>query len=282
VKRIAALLLCLLMVVMLGLTASAKNGAPSGAHFNLNLISVQHPKDMTDTEGGRVIFVLEGKETIITMKKINQFNFMVTDKDATVDGEAEFQIPNPGTEVQDEVYNPETGLNEIIDTGYKIDEYYLYARPLGKPSENVDEVNSSLNLVGGDLNTEVLEGLIEERLIPLYPVGYTFEIEVSDIFFNIIDPLEFTRRKGQSKFQDITSQMMNITVNVKANILVYNELGLLVETLTNEIFTFENVNVFDELFANVFWTYKSNDVKLLQLRFYYTTIPMKGNSGKKK
>ncbi|MBI9012080.1 MAG: hypothetical protein JEZ08_07575 [Clostridiales bacterium] len=66
-----ALLLCIAMMVMLTYTVAAKTGAPSSAHSNLNLISVQHEKDMVDSSGGTVIFVLQDSDTEITMRKTN-------------------------------------------------------------------------------------------------------------------------------------------------------------------------------------------------------------------
>lgn len=280
-KKGITVLLCVAMIVMLTFTVSAKNGAPSGAHFNLNIISVQHEKDMVDSYGGRVIFVLQDDVAEITMRKTNEFKFMVLDKDGT-DGEAMFQIPVPGTEVLDEVVIDDLGNTELVPTGYVIDEYLLYARPLGKPSDTIEELSASLNIIGADLDETRLIELIEEQVSVLYPDGYTFDVSIDSATVEVGELLNFTRKKGQSKFQDITDQMMNITVTVVADITVFDGEGLIFETLLDQEFEFVNVYVFDELFEDVFWNYDNKGLKLLQLRFYYTTVPKKANKGKVK
>ena len=280
-KKGLTLLLCVATIVMFTFAVSANNGAPSGAHFNLNLISVQHEKNMVDSSGGRVIFVLQDDAVEITMSKTKEFNFMVRDKDGT-DGFAEFQIPVPGTEVMNEVFDEVTGITELIGTGYVIDEYLLYARPLGKPSDTLEEMKDSLNIIGANLNQERLIELIEEKLSTQYPDGYTFEISNVSSTVEVGGLVEFKRGKGKSEFNDITSQMMYITVTAVADITVYNEYGVFVKTLPGQIFVFDRVYVFDELFINVFWKYDNKGLKLLQLRFYYTTVPEKTNNGKRK
>lgn len=278
-KKGLTLLLCVAMIVMFTFAVSANNGAPSGAHFNLNLISVQHEKNMVDSYGGRVIFVLENDDVEITMTKTKEFNFMVLDKDGT-DGFAEFQIPVPGTEVLDEVYDEVTGTTELVKTGYVIDEYLLYARPLGKPSDTLEEVKDSLNIIGADLVETRLIELIEEEVSVLYPVDYTFDISIDSAAIEVGELVEFKRRKGKSEFDGITQQMMFITVTAVADITVFDGDGIIVETLVDQIFTFDDVSVFDELFEDVFWKYDNKGLKLLQLRFYYTTVPKKTNKGK--
>ncbi len=88
------------------------NGAPSGPHYNLNIIGV--PKDKTaDMTGGNghVIFVkLSGKTTIL----LSAGDFTVLDANGT-DGTASFQLPNPDPD------------------GDGVTAYSVYARALGKP-----------------------------------------------------------------------------------------------------------------------------------------------------
>jgi hypothetical protein len=89
------------------------NGAPSGKHYNLNLIAVPKAKsaDMTGNNGHR-IFVKEGAKNV----KINltQGDFQVLDANGT-DGSAAFQLPNPDPDCDG------------------ITEYSVYIRALGKP-----------------------------------------------------------------------------------------------------------------------------------------------------
>lgn len=113
------------------------SGAPSGKHFNLNIIGVDKAKnDNTDDEWGgnghRIFVALEGKTKILLSPGDD---FEVLDANGT-DGEASFQLP------------------EDVAT-----EYEVYVRPLGKPGgeaeittcaedpDTGDEVCSTLSTV---------------------------------------------------------------------------------------------------------------------------------------
>ena len=82
--------------------ATTGNGAPSGAHYNLNIIGVANPKSADMSGGGNVIFVgLGTKTTTVTTKILLEQSaatglFEVLDKNGT-DGEAKFSLPLPGT-----------------------------------------------------------------------------------------------------------------------------------------------------------------------------------------
>lgn len=77
------------------------NGAPSGPHYNLNIIGVSRDKSANMSGGGNVIFVGLGTsgETVTTKILLSQTadsTFQVLDKNGT-DGEASFALPAPGT-----------------------------------------------------------------------------------------------------------------------------------------------------------------------------------------
>lgn len=107
------------MSAALGLFASVEwapagttgNGAPSGAHFNLNLISVSKGKT-ADMTGGNRIFVTSGATCKINL---SEGSFAVLDGNGT-DGTAAFQLPNPDPD----------------NDGYT--SYSAYVRGLGKPT----------------------------------------------------------------------------------------------------------------------------------------------------
>ena len=106
-------IMALLLVSTVGSVAATGNGAPSGAHYNLNIIGVPKAKtaDMTNFDG-RTIFVNLGSKGISANSKIllsqsTDGAFHVLDRNAT-DGPASFQLPAPGT-------------------------YTIWARALGKP-----------------------------------------------------------------------------------------------------------------------------------------------------
>jgi hypothetical protein len=126
IKFIGALALCSLIAVScetepvsnLDLTtadlkSSTGNDAPSGAHFNLNIIGMSKEKsaDMTDNNGHRIFVPLEGQTKIML---IEGDDFAVLDANGT-DGRAEFQLPNPDPD------------------GDGVSSYSIYVRALGKP-----------------------------------------------------------------------------------------------------------------------------------------------------
>jgi len=95
--------------------AYAGNGAPSGAHYNLNIIGVKNPKDasLTDTSRHTIFVPLSGNCRI----NLAMGDYQVVDGNCT-DGPAAFQLPNPDPD------------NDGITA------YSVYARALGKPGGN--------------------------------------------------------------------------------------------------------------------------------------------------
>ena len=118
--------------------AFAQNGAPSGAHYNLNIIGVQKNKSASMSGNmGHVIFVpLSGSTKI----KLSEGSYQVLDANGT-DGSASFQLPNPDPD------------------GDGRTSYSVFARALGKPGGSAriatcatdpltgEEVCSTLNYV---------------------------------------------------------------------------------------------------------------------------------------
>ena len=87
------------------------NGTPSGPHYDLNIIGVSNPKQVSNS-GGNVIFVpLNGQCKI----DLSEGDFAVLDNNCTDDGTAAFQLPNPDP------------TNSGTTT------YSVFARALGKP-----------------------------------------------------------------------------------------------------------------------------------------------------
>ena len=91
------------------------NGAPSGAHYNLNIIGMNTKTNDIPQNSGRVIFVkIQGNTRILL---IEGDDYLVLDQNGT-DGVAEFQLPNP---------DPDGDGTTV---------YSVFARALGKPSGN--------------------------------------------------------------------------------------------------------------------------------------------------
>ena len=106
------------------------NGAPSGAHYSLNIIGVSKAKnpDM-GTAGGNVIFVNLGTKDgapvttkILLDQSANAGEFAVLDKNGT-DGEAQFSLPLPGT-------------------------YTIWARALGTPGGHAKITTCATDITG--------------------------------------------------------------------------------------------------------------------------------------
>jgi hypothetical protein len=99
------------------LNATTGNGAPSGAHYTLNIIGVPKDKSPNLTGGsGHRIFVDLGRtgEAANTRINLTEGDFAVTDANGT-DGVAGFQLPNPDPDLD--------GTTS----------YSVYVRALGKP-----------------------------------------------------------------------------------------------------------------------------------------------------
>ncbi len=86
------------------------NGAPSGTHYNLNVIGVPKGKTASISSGNRIFVPLSGTCRVA----LSMGSFSVLDGNCT-DGQAAFQLPNP----------------DPTATGTFT--YSVWARPLGKP-----------------------------------------------------------------------------------------------------------------------------------------------------
>jgi len=107
------------------------NGAPSGTHFDLNIIGVSHGKNANaNLASGNVIFVGLGTRDVAVTTKILLSQsapgvFEVLDKDGT-DGEASFSLPAPGS-------------------------YTVWARALGTPGGKAKITTCATNLSLSDV-----------------------------------------------------------------------------------------------------------------------------------
>ena len=96
-------------------SSTTGNGAPSGPHYDLNIIGVPKDKtaDMTGDNGHRIFVDLSGTTKIL----LSPGDFQVLDANGT-DGVASFQLPNPDPS--------NSGTTK----------YSVWARALGKPGGN--------------------------------------------------------------------------------------------------------------------------------------------------
>ncbi len=105
---------CIAASILASAATVAGNGAPSGAHYNLNIIGVENPKtaDMTGNQGHRIFVPLKGNTKIWLTESPD---FQVYDANGTDGNGASFGLPNPDPD------------NDGVT------EYSVYARALGKP-----------------------------------------------------------------------------------------------------------------------------------------------------
>jgi hypothetical protein len=108
----------------------AGNGAPSGPHFNLNIIGVPKGKsaDLTSSDGRRIFVPLAGRTRI----NLSQGDFAVLDANGT-DGTAAFQLPAPDPD------------------GDGVTSYRVFARALGKPGGQARVTTCATDVATGEL-----------------------------------------------------------------------------------------------------------------------------------
>lgn len=113
-----------------GIAAATGNGAPSGEHYNLNIIGVPKAKTASMTgSDGHVIFVGLGSKdgsvnTKIMLSQSTDGTFQVLDANGT-DGSAKFQLPAPGA-------------------------YTIWARALGKPGGTAKMTTCGIDPLTGE------------------------------------------------------------------------------------------------------------------------------------
>lgn len=114
-----------LVVPMIGANAVTGNGAPSGAHYNLNIIGVPKDKtaDMTGANGHAIFVKLDGKSKIwlcesgVDTACADVDGFAVLDANGTDTNGATFALPNP---VDQCVTDPATGEYTSCTTWYSV------------------------------------------------------------------------------------------------------------------------------------------------------------------
>lgn len=208
------------------------NGAPSGSHYNLNILGKENcPGD--DLKGGNrhTIFVLLDHHdptpknwTLTTeLDKRNKIFLMEGEDFAVIDGNAcdgdgaTFQLPvNP--------FNCPVDDTECVTSDPTFQEYEVFVRGLGKPGGNA-EITTCMQQDNPD-TTE-------------YDPEYICSTETVQVW-----------RKGKkSSFDRVTKELTTILADVDGT-------GL------------RRVGIFDNDFFGYFWDYDNYGLRLAQLRFY--------------
>lgn len=215
--------------------ATTGNGAPNGAHYNLNIIGVPKDKtaDMTNNDGHRIFVQLTGGEdaTSLNGKLFNELSrvnkiflqpapigqsFLVLDANATDSNGALFQLPA-----------------DVSTT------WTVWARALGKPG--------GLSKTTTCATVTVLDA--------------TTGLPVQEVICSVAT-LTMQRTKN-AKFQNVSSDLLFITLTVDPTVNVTLAACLGITTPTQV-----QVPLFNSCLQNFFWNYQNFGLKLLQLRFY--------------
>jgi len=218
------------------------NGAPSGAHYTLNIIGV--PKDKTalmnsNTDNGigsRIFVELNGGEnatsvngqSFSSLDKVNKIfltpgdSFAVLDANATDKDGALFQLPA-------DIASCPVGATSPSQCTFTYD---VYGRALGKPGGMATMTTCAVDPTTGDVVCST-------------------------------DNKVFMRMKGKSLFQNVTDQLLTLTATITDPTLAACLTGG--DTTTPVTLT---AGLFNPCFQDFFWNYDNNGLKLLQLRFY--------------
>ena len=159
-------------------TAFAGNGAPSGAHYNLNVIGVQNPKTATMTDTNRhTIFVTLDRSGELAANKIwlREGPFKVLDGNATDSNGGAFQLP---------VSNVDCPVDAAIDDPCQYTgDYSVFIRALGTPGGSADITTCATDPGTGEIVCST-------------------------------ETLHVERTGGKSKFQNVTKELTTICVDV--------------------------------------------------------------------
>jgi hypothetical protein len=174
-------------VLVFGLPASALagrggngNGAPEGAHYNLNVIGVPKDKtaDMTGSRGHSLFVKLEGKSKIWLCESgvdagCEEDGFYVVDRNGTDGNGALFALPNP---------DPDGDGTTV---------YSVFARALGQPG-------------GSSITTTCASGPGEDGVL-----GTDDDEEVCSVI-----QMELSRDTGKSRFDNVSKYLLYIYADV--------------------------------------------------------------------
>jgi len=154
--------------------AQTGNGAPSGSHFNLNLIGVQKGKtaDLSGNNGRRIFIWYDAKTPIY----LREGDFQVIDANGTDGDGASFQLPNPDDGSGDLAYSvwvrPVAGKGDIsfasCFTEFETNSTWCYAGNLVQnltKNNKFTDVSRDLLQVCADTDTTAGTNL---QLVPLF------------------------------------------------------------------------------------------------------------------
>ena len=150
------------------------NGAPNGAHYNLNLIGVSDKTaDMTGNNGHRIFVKLWGKSKIMLAEAPAGESFKVLDANGTDGNGGKFQLPNP---------DPDGDGTTV---------YSVFARALGIPGGK----SKTSTCATGPGDDGVLGTFDDEEICS-------------------VTTLELERGKGKSRFENVSKELLYVYADI--------------------------------------------------------------------
>jgi hypothetical protein len=197
-KKIATVIAVVAFITTMAFAQSNGNGAPNGAHYNLNIIGVENPKTATLTGSDRhTIFVALGNKNEAVTSKIylTQGDFQVCDGNAF---DAAYDCTGKQIQGQGAVFQLPCNTNVPADItcvdGTVSAAYQVWGRALGQP--------------GG--STTVTTCATDPT---------TLEVVCST------DSAVFVRNKGKQTFTNVTNDLTSIRVSFDGG-LTYQRVAL--------------------------------------------------------
>jgi len=229
-------LVAALVVGVAGPAWATGNGAPSGGHYNLNILGKDKcaGDDLTGSNRHTIQVLLnfdDGSQNgtlAVDLDKRNKIflaegDFQVVDGNACDSDGAKFQLPaNP--------YSCPVDDPSCLNTDPSFQAYTVWARALGTPGGSAT-ITTCATSAGAD-------GVLG-----------TADDEVVCSTENTVDVL--TRRTGRSKFTNVTKQLTTLCLDTDTTPGCDTRVG-----------------IFDDALQDYFWDYDNNGLRLAQLRFY--------------
>ena len=211
--RLCVLLLAALTLAVPGYSQTG-NGAPNGAHYNLNIIGVENPKTspMTGSDRRTIFVALGNKSTVTSRIYLTQGDFQVCDGNAfdaandclgnQISGQgAVFQLPC-NTNVPADI----TCVDGTVSAKYEV-----WARALGKPGGSADVSTCTIDQI-------------------------TTEVVCST------ENVMFVRGKGKQTFTNVTDQLTSIVVSFDGG-LTYQRVALFAGGLQDFFWQYANTGL---------------------------------------
>jgi hypothetical protein len=205
--------LCLLLLVALTLPGYSQtgNGAPAGAHYNLNIIGVENPKTspLTGSDRHTIFVALGSKSTVTSNIYLTQGDFQVCDGNAF---DAAYNCAGSQIKGQGAVFQLPCNTNVPADitcvAGTVSASYEVWARALGKQGGS-----ATITTCATDPTTT----------------------EVVCSTENVV----LVRGKGKQTFTDVTNQLTSIVVSFDGG-LTYQRVALFAGGLQDFFWQYAN------------------------------------------